>query len=66
MNKIIKEERNNVKGHAERIKELEAENEELIGKYQELSVEKDLQHKQAEFYKGELGQLKVELERKER
>ena len=33
---------------------------------QELAVEKDLQHKQAEFYKAELAHLKVELERKER
>ena len=29
-------------------------------------VEKDLQNKQAEFYKAELNQLKIELERKER
>ena len=66
INRMLEEEREFNRSNQEKMNMLEMEISSLNSRIQELSMDRELQYKQSEYYRTELTQLKEECERREK
>ena len=66
INRMLEEEREINRNNQEKMNMLEMEISSLNSRIQELSMDRELQYKQSEYYRTELNQIKEECERREK